>query len=203
MILYFSATGNSKYVAERIARAMDDRAVSIEKQEAEIILAPEEILGLVTPTYLWQLPPIVRDFIGRLEVKGTGYAFGVSTYGTSPGFTREELRRELARRGIQLSASFSVKMPDTWTPTYDLSDREKVGRLNENAETQIDSVIAKIAGREGGYQTERRLPYILKLIASPLFDAERRTKHFHAEESCIGCGLCYKMCPDYCIEVTD
>ena len=31
MILYFSATGNSKYVAERIAAAFDDTAVSIEK----------------------------------------------------------------------------------------------------------------------------------------------------------------------------
>ncbi len=22
-------------------------------------------------------------------------------------------------------------------------------------------------------------------------------------EACIGCGACYKMCPDYCIEITD
>ena len=29
MILYFSATGNCKYVAEEIAKALDDRAVSI------------------------------------------------------------------------------------------------------------------------------------------------------------------------------
>ena len=31
MILYFSATGNSKYVAERIAANTNDHAVSIEK----------------------------------------------------------------------------------------------------------------------------------------------------------------------------
>ena len=30
MIVYFSATGNSKYVAKRIARAYDDTTVSIE-----------------------------------------------------------------------------------------------------------------------------------------------------------------------------
>ena len=23
------------------------------------------------------------------------------------------------------------------------------------------------------------------------------------EKECIGCGACYKMCPDYCIEITD
>lgn len=22
-------------------------------------------------------------------------------------------------------------------------------------------------------------------------------------DSCIGCGACYKMCPDYCIEIRD
>lgn len=23
------------------------------------------------------------------------------------------------------------------------------------------------------------------------------------EEKCIGCGSCYRMCPDYCIEITN
>lgn len=27
--------------------------------------------------------------------------------------------------------------------------------------------------------------------------------HMDAEKECIGCGMCYKMCPDYCIEIVE
>lgn len=37
MILYFSATGNSEHVARRIAAATDDKVVSIERFDAEIL----------------------------------------------------------------------------------------------------------------------------------------------------------------------
>ena len=27
--------------------------------------------------------------------------------------------------------------------------------------------------------------------------------HLNEDKECIGCGACYKMCPDYCIEIVD
>lgn len=63
MIVYFSATGNSKYVAKRIARAFDDTAVSIEKQDGSITLRENEILGIVTPVHWWQLPLPTREYL--------------------------------------------------------------------------------------------------------------------------------------------
>lgn len=39
MILYFSATGNCKYVAERIAAEFDDTAVSIEVSNGQVNLS--------------------------------------------------------------------------------------------------------------------------------------------------------------------
>ena len=57
MILYFSATGNSKYVAEKIADATGDNAVSIDEYEGS-----EKISGIVCPTYSWGVPSVVREF---------------------------------------------------------------------------------------------------------------------------------------------
>ena len=45
MILYFSATGNCKYVAERIAAEFDDTAVSIEVSNGQVNLSENEMLG--------------------------------------------------------------------------------------------------------------------------------------------------------------
>ena len=49
----------------------------------------------------------------------------------------------MQKKGLSFAAYFSVKMPDTWTPTFDLSDLQKVRRINLNAEQEIDFAIKK------------------------------------------------------------
>ena len=47
MILYFSGTGNCKYVAEQIAAAVGDTAVSVEDSDGKIAIKKGEIFGMV------------------------------------------------------------------------------------------------------------------------------------------------------------
>lgn len=51
MIVYFSSTGNGKYVATRIAEATQDRTVSLAQlvrdRQATLTIAPGEQLGFV------------------------------------------------------------------------------------------------------------------------------------------------------------
>ena len=203
MICYFSATGNCKYVAERIAKAIGDTAVSIEKHEPQISLSDRECLGIVTPTYWWELPPVMREWLHKLTLSGTGYTFLVATYGTTSGCCGEDARRELEKKNIILDASFSVKMPDTWTPIFDLSDQEKVAKQNEEAEGYIDDVIEKVKAKVKGNHTEHKKPYTVRMFTDLLLNAERKTKNFYVEDSCIGCGLCAKRCPVQAIDIQD
>ena len=62
MILYFSATGNCKHTAERIAEALGDRAESVLTYGENIHLKKGECFGIVTPTYFVELPTIIREF---------------------------------------------------------------------------------------------------------------------------------------------
>ena len=71
MILYFSATGNSEYVAKRIATDTNDITVSItDCYKKQIFSFDEEYktLGIVSPTYSWGLPIIVTEFLQRLDL---------------------------------------------------------------------------------------------------------------------------------------
>ncbi len=81
MIFYFSATGNNKYLAERIAAATGDDLISI----AECVKSGR--YGFVTPTYFWGLPSIVCDFLGKLALffEETPYVYHVLTFGSSTG----------------------------------------------------------------------------------------------------------------------
>ena len=76
MIFYFSATGNSKYVAERIAGKTGDRLVSIgsaiKNDEMSYELAPGEDLGFVTPVYFWGIPEIVHTFLRTVFLTSGG-----------------------------------------------------------------------------------------------------------------------------------
>ncbi len=200
MILYFSATGNSRYVAERIAAATGDTSVSMIGQEPS---CTEDVLGIVSPTYAWGLPAVVTQFLQNFTMsQQPQYLFFIATYGTTPGQTGRFVSELLAPKGVTVSATFSVKMPDTWTPIFDLSDEEKVHRINTRAELAIDAIIRQIKSRATGNFMKNRMPYLMaKWMQALAYDAMRKTKHFSVESTCIGCGLCARNCPVSAIEL--
>ncbi|MGN0394853.1 MAG: EFR1 family ferrodoxin [Coprococcus sp.] len=203
MIIYFSATGNSKYVANEIAKQTNDYAVSILNLENKITLCLGERLGIVSPTYYWGLPSIVDEFFGKCEIIGAEhpYIYFVATYGTTTGQTGAFVRKHLNRKGLELSASFSVKMPDTWTPIYDLSDKEKVAAINKNEKSQIQEIVNHIRNSELGDYMKEKVPMLAVKCFNPLYENARKTAHFTVDANCVGCGLCESNCPVQAIMV--
>ena len=186
MIIYFSGTGNCKYVAEQIASAIGDKAVSVEKSDGKIALKKGEIFGIVFPTHFWEMPAILREF---------------ATYGTTPGCSGTDTKKLLQKKGIDLNAAFSLKMPDNWTPMFDLSDIEKVRRQNEEADKKLAVLIEKIKVRVKGNHATPKAPYFVRTMSDQMYLKARRTSNFYVEDSCIGCGLCAKQCPVKAIKI--
>lgn len=200
MILYFSATHNSEYVAKRIADATDDYIVSITECYQKQKFSFDEnckMLGIVCPTYSFGLPSIVKEFLQLVHFSDyPKYIYFVATYGTTPGQTGEFINEILTSKGLTLSARFGVKMPDTWTPLFDLRNKERVQQINDRAELSIDSVITHLKNLKCGDFMKDKIPYLIAKIGHGIeYDAMRKTKHFHVEDTCVGCGLCANHCP--------
>lgn len=74
MILYFSASGNSRFIAEHAAALLEDEACSL---NARIRLDQHDPLEsarpyvLVCPTYAWRIPRIVEEHLRHTELKGS------------------------------------------------------------------------------------------------------------------------------------
>jgi NAD-dependent dihydropyrimidine dehydrogenase PreA subunit/flavodoxin len=203
MIVYFSATGNCKYVAQQVAEATKDRIISFTDINRALVLEAGENLGIITPTYSWRLPSIVEDYMVDIDFQGdrNRYVFYVNTYGTTCGQCGRFMEKLLANKGFTMDASYSVKMPDTWTPIFDLSNQEKLQRIHEAEVPQIAKIIDHIHHKDRGNYMNHQLPMFLVEASKPLFRNMFKTRHFHVEDHCIGCGLCLKNCPIQALEL--
>ena len=207
MIYYFTATGNDQHVAERIAEATGDRLASITEclwnGTCSCVLEDGEGLGFVVPTYFGGLPSVVVEFLERLSVEGASpYVFLVSTFGTGCGGMSSFASSLLEPKGLSFDATFGVKMPDTWTPVFDLSSAEEVAAMNAKADGQIGEIAEAVAGRVRGHRLKSMVPWKLaKGMYEKYYKTASDTARFSVGDACTSCGLCERQCPTRAIEL--
>ena len=70
MLIYFSATGNTKHVVNEIKHE-NEQIVSIEEAYKNNLYKydlQDDRIGILSPTYDWGLPSIVYEFLEKLEI---------------------------------------------------------------------------------------------------------------------------------------
>lgn len=72
MVFYFSGTGNTRWIAEQIAKAIGEQLLYIpdlmRNSQYEFSLSENERIGFCFPTHGWQPPRIVREFVRKLKL---------------------------------------------------------------------------------------------------------------------------------------
>ncbi len=204
MIFYFSATGNSCHIAKLIAEKTGDRCADIteclKKDLCNFIADKNENIGFIFPVYNFGLPITVCRFIDKLNLKmNNNYVFTVATYGGFSGGASKIIKKKLSDKNIRINAQYSVRMPDTWTPVYDLSDKTKILKRNEKADKTAETIIKKIKKKRKGNFDFRRIPFTDYFYKD--YENLRRTSSLSVENSCIGCGKCADKCPENAIEI--
>ncbi len=214
MIFYFSATGNTRWAARRLAEALDERSIDMATFDVEgttVALGEHESLGFCFPVHGWRPPFLVRDFIERLHIRTAHppYVWAVCTAGDTIGETIDILSADLQARGLPLQASCSLLMPEAYVglPLMDVDPPENERRKIKAAVKQLEAFIPMLKNRrEGIHQLVRgRWPRINSRLLGYFFLHHLITdKPFRVDKSkCIQCGLCAKVCPVGNICLTD
>ena len=204
MIFYFSGTGNTRWVAEQIAKAIGDELVyipdAIRDGKYDYTIDEKDTIGFCFPTHGWQPPRIVREFISKLKVE-LRYCWAVTTCGDNMGETMTILNKDLAKIGLRASAMFSVIMPESYVclPFMYTDTEEKEHQKIATARQQLPHIIECIRERRTGVVELEKgaTPRLYSYVIGGYFNARMITdKKFMVDEDvCIKCGKCAKVCP--------
>lgn len=210
MIFWYSGCGNSRFVAEELAKGLNQDLVFIPdaaRNGNEYIVPDEEVVGFVFPIYAWAAPKIVTEFIAKMRFEHRlKYLFAAVTCGDETGYTYRTFGKFLTKQGLKLDAFFSFKMPETYInlPGFKLdtpqSEKSKIDAVKE----QLPKVITSIAKREQGNYDELKggAPFLKSYILKPLFYGLLISdKPFNVNDNCNGCSKCAKECPLQNIEI--
>lgn len=212
MIYYFSGTGNSKWVASRLATALDDRLISIGQcivdGDFRHDLAEGERIGFVMPVYSWGPAPVVLDFIRKWHINGYrkgDYVYAVFVCGDDIGLSVDLLRDTLGF--IELQSAYSVQMPNNYIllPGFDVDNKQLEQSKVERAQGRVDAVAQSIKKRERTVDVVTGgMPWLKSHIVYPLFrKCWMSDKYFKADKSrCNGCGLCVRQCPTHNVQMS-
>ena len=203
MIYYFSATGNSKHVANRLAEALNESVTPV-LDVLNLGIKVEDQMILVYPNYCGGVPSVIREFLQKniFQISKDAKLILVITYGNNTGASASIASKYFKKNtGRTFDAMYSVKMPDNWTPVFDLTNAEEVAETNRKADEEIDSIIRKIKMGVDGDHVNDNLGQFMEVVYPGFYKTLSKTSHLHVEDTCIGCGLCAKNCPVNAIEM--
>ena len=214
LIIYFSATGNSKFIAELFSRKMDAKCLSIEDDVNFVDeIKSHDIIAFCYPIYASRVPRIMREFVTRHMSELDGKKIIIFT--TQVLFSGDGARvfTDMFWEGsIEVIYAEHFLMPSNvgnvpiWKPT-----KKKVQRYIIKAKAKMDRVCNDI---RAGIVKKRGFSRFSQLIGSIQGKAwqgesreglnqsskwqtveERASKNVKIRKNCNACGICVKICP--------
>lgn len=208
MIFCFSGTGNSRYVAGRIAEALQENMVDLNAKIKSNDNSPVQTgcnVIVVAPTYAWRIPRIVSAWLSKVELLGAERIWFVMDCGGEIGNAAKYNRQLASQKGLCYMGTMQIIMPENYIAMFGVPQAEEARKIVEKAEPDIDEVIAHIKA-EQVFAAPRNNLYdrFMSGPVNPIFyQFFVKATAFQASDACIDCGQCVKKCPMNNIQLKD
>ena len=184
MVFYFTATGNSLYVA----KCIDEYPVSIPQAIKNSSIYSDNQIG------------IVKEFLKKSKFD-TKYMYLILTYGNSASDCPEFTYNEFKALGINFDYIDTVQCVDNYLPVFDMAEEKKI---DKDTDVQIAHIIKNIRLMKKGVPTatdaDRKLHKQVATL-NKIIPSFNNGKMIKITDKCIGCKVCErrsKKC-EYCL----
>jgi len=207
LIATFSQAGSTTKIAESLAQGFSSSEWEITylniAQDKLPNIEDFDVVGIGTPTYFFQPPFLVKEFVRNLNGLTNKSTFVFVLYGTHPGKCGNWMRRELKKKGSKDLGYFKSTGADYWHGYI-----KRGVMFSPDAPTTAELSAAEVFGKKlavrfkdkefGTDPFDGTTPLMYQIermaVAQPFVKAIY-TKAFRADENCVNCGICIKKCP--------
>jgi ferredoxin len=200
MIIYFSGTGNSRFVAKKLAALTGEELVDAVKYTREgkgaAFTKPGKYV-FVSPVYVSAPPRAFVDFIRKSSFPNNVRAYFVMTCAGGMGGSPEYCRRLASEKGFAYLGTAQVCMPQNYIAMFKThtaeENREVVRRAMPVIEGLADFILGGVELPDPGMKAWEYIS--TEMIIGMYYRDFMKAKAFRVSDACIGCGRCAASCP--------
>ncbi len=202
MIIYFSATGNTAYIAKELAKRLDDECINLLeriKQNDHSVLHSDKPFIICAPVYVCEMPRFMSAYLKKQIFTGNKNVYFIFTSGGYSGISGQLAKWMVRKKKMNYRGHAEFKMPRNYVANDSypmLSKKETEARILSSHE-KIASVVALIKAEK---KLTARHIFLFETIITVPFNPiwckwKLRAKDFYTTEQCISCGKCVNLCP--------
>lgn len=200
MILYFSASGNSRFVAQAAADLLSDEIVCLNdriKQQDYTTLHSIKPWIVVCPIFAWRIPRLVEDYLRKVTLAGNLHVYLLVTTCGSSGNAGTYARSFFESIRKEWMGWHTFHMPGSYVAFMENPDLKCAPEMNRQAVRELREFAPQIKNEEklepypvtglGRFMSWAANPFFYRFIIG--------RSGFYTTENCVKCGKCAAVCP--------
>ena len=200
MVLYFTSTGNSKFIANRIAKDLNKDLISLNdifKNNKKWEFHSTSPFILVSPIYAWRLPKKLENFLKTAKFNGNNEIYILVTMGKDCGLTQKYCKKIIENRNMILKGFEAINMPDNYFIGSTMNSKEKSIEEIKQVIPKIDNIKNLISENKSFFQNKyNKNDWFLSSIGNWGFNTfMANSKSFKVSNKCTKCKKCINNCP--------
>ncbi|MBQ2961001.1 MAG: EFR1 family ferrodoxin [Oscillospiraceae bacterium] len=210
MVLYYSATGNTEYIAQEIAKRLDDECLNLLdriKAKDNSLLRSKKPFVICAPIIVCEMPRFLSDYLENQSFLGSREVYFIFTSGGYCGIAGVLAKKLVEKKMMTYCGHAEFRMPRNYVASdaYSQHTQEEIEERILESHSKLDDVAELIkSGQELSARKVQLWETVVTVPFNPVWVKYKLTaKDFYSTDKCIGCGMCERRCPLNNIKLKD